>query len=252
MRAAMKCVGVIALTAALVAGLASEAQAVIVPPDAVPTPAPYFGGVVLDSVYYPSVTGMDAGGNIFFTATVAATVVLAPNTNAYCPSGSCIDFYYQVSNISAPPPPTDVDPIQRSTHTNFAGFITDVYNIITPGILIPCPACPGGTYALGAIAPVLATHSTASTVGFEFLDLLAPGTTSLVFLIRTDATDYVPGATNLINGAIASVITFAPATNGVVPEPGQLTLFGFGLTALALVARRRKQRKADLQDSSTT
>jgi hypothetical protein len=252
MRAAMRVLVLTVMATAMLAAFAPEAQAVIIPPSNVPTPAPFFGGVQLDSVYYGNVQGMDSNGDVFFTATISAAVYLASNPNPYCVGGKCIDFYYQISNISNAVPPTNVDPIARSTHTNFAGFVTDVYNIVTPGIFIPCSACPGGTFAVGTIAPVLATRNTPSTVGFEFLDLLAPGTTSIVYVIRTDATDYKPGATNLINGAVATRTTFAPAVGNItVPETSELTLFGLGLTGIAVMARRRKTRKVETQEEAT-
>jgi hypothetical protein len=55
-------------------------------------------------------------------------------------------------------------------------------------------------------------------------------------VIKTNATSFGAGSTNVINGAIATVVTFSP-----VPEPGFYGLIGAGLAGLLYAARRRKR-----------
>jgi hypothetical protein len=133
-----------------------------------------------------------------------------------------LDFYYQVRNDTS-----STTIAHRETEFNFGGFTTDVY--ATVGGF--------GIFGVGVEAPTDADRSggTGATVGFEFQTqpppgsgTLNPGELSYVKIIRTNATEYTTGVSNLINGGVAEVATFAPT---VIPEPATLLLVGLGLAA---------------------
>lgn len=83
-----------------------------------------------------------------------------------------------------------------------------------------------------------ADRGVADTLGFNFaktgVDKLVPGSNSTVFWALSDATEYTLSTAQIINGAVATVPTFAP-----VPEPATMVALGAGLAALA--ARRRRK-----------
>jgi PEP-CTERM motif len=101
----------------------------------------------------------------------------------------------------------------------------------------------GGSH--GTVAPQLVDRVTAGTVGFSFnapfTIPVSPGTTSTVLIIQTNATNFEPGAANIIDGSVASVGAFAPSgtTTRPTPEPSSLMLFGTGLLTVAGALRRK-------------
>jgi hypothetical protein len=72
-----------------------------------------------------------------------------------------------------------------------------------------------------------------------------PGETSRVLVIRTNATDYIPGLSFVGDPIVAGAFTFAPggAALAAVPEPASLALLSSAFAAAGYLARRRTKRK---------
>lgn len=130
-----------------------------------------------------------------------------------------LDFVYTVKNDGP-------DSLHRVTmFPYFSSSITDVY------------------HDLGSVSPTYADRNALAngTVGFWFLDSpfgvpIGPGMTETL-LIRTHDTAYSGALLSVIDGATATVGSFAPA-----PLPSSLVLFGTGLLGFAgrLARRFRK------------
>lgn len=161
----------------------------------------------------------------FSDGTISGTyeeAVVSDTTNPY---GSG-DFDFEI----AINPNTGTDAVGRVTETGYAGFSTDVgYDSLFCGIEF----CGSSTL----VAPTAVDRSlSGGTIGFTFASgALAPGDSSYILEIATNATSYTSsGTAHFIDGGDAAIADFAPS----VPEPTTLSLMGMGL--LSLLGLRKK------------
>lgn len=200
------------------AGAMSNAQASVLAVDVsgvnVDTVASYFGGTLLDSA---TSALSNAGWN-----GIARTAVYKTDTG--------LDFYYQYSNDES-----SHNGIHRFTGFDFSSLgATDVHVYQT--------AAGFGIFEDGTITSNYADRSHSGVIGFEFTPVaigdIAPGATSYIQVIRTNATSYQPGNFVISNGISENATGFATA----VPEASNsmLVLSGLGLIGLIGVRRSRK------------
>ena len=164
--------------------------------------------------------------------TTAGTTSGTLRTAVFRESSGTLDFYYQVSNDAS-----SKTSIGRESNTFFDGFLTSV-GFRTDGSSDAMLA-PAG-FANGTMAPDL-TDRNAGVIGFNFslvvTDKIAPGETSNILIISTNAMNYTKGNAELLDGGATTVAAFQPTS---VPEPTTMALLGGGLLALAGIRRYRR------------
>ncbi|HEY3937120.1 MAG TPA: PEP-CTERM sorting domain-containing protein [Bryobacteraceae bacterium] len=146
-----------------------------------------------------------------------------------------LDFVYQVSNDAG-----STDSIGRVSAINFTGWSTDVGYTSTGSAL-------GSGFVDGTIAPELVDRvSPGDSIGFSFnaplTTLIAPGQTSTMLIIETNATTYKPGDLNIIDGGVSTVATYEPGSAPTTPEPASMLLMGGGLLLMARIRRVKRVR----------
>ena len=189
------------------------------------------------SVALDPITGLPAGSIVSNGGTVTVTPFSASEHGGVVFSGTLylavykeaatgfLDFLYQ-AQINK----TSLDALTRQTSVDFrlaAGFVDATY--IRVGGTVP----PGFLSLKPQTVPTSADLSSdGSTVGFTFGHGdrgLGPGTTSVVYMIRTHVKGFHGGSSTLINREVpAPIPTFAPG-----PEPSTLVLFAGCFLGLA-------------------
>jgi len=170
----------------------------------VPIVAPSYTGTLTSSVY-----DMDSGNTSGSTA---------------------LTFTYQITNFVG-----SLHDLHRFTVSSFANFTTDV-SYFSP--------------TAGAVPTFIDRNPAGDVVGFSYPITIpgvfvgtpiAPGVTSALMVIQTDAQLYKTTLASVINGSVTMVLSLAP--DRLVPEPSTLTLGAMGLVGTAIVALRRRRRR---------
>jgi hypothetical protein len=206
---AARIVVVLVAVAVLLLGVVPAGAALVAPGASMlvlAEPAPT--GAIIDTITSPFVTA-------FYSGSVTTNVIAGDGTNAL----GGLTFTYQVTLAAGSPGGVD-----RINGIDYTGWLTDTSFVAGSGTSVNPTTTDRG--------------ATGAEVGFNFvppplgLGELAPGTTSPLLVIQTNAPAYVAGTVNIIDGAVSAVGSFGPA----IPEPAML---GFGMIgALGLLRRR--------------
>lgn len=214
---------------AAVALYAAPASATIIvagtPPPGAPT-TPFVGssGTLLASSSVP-------GSALTFSATF--------NSAVYLNASGFLDFYYQVVRTGTGTAPTGNDqPITSFTVSPFDSFLVDAQSLA--GGFGPFVVSNNGADTSGVSRSL---SGDVMTVNFG-LNNLAGSDSSLVYIFRTNATNFASGTFGILDGSSMQGLTFAPTV--ALPEPStwMTMLAGFGVCGLALRFRRRKTKAA--------
>ena len=171
---------------------------------------------------------------------ISGTIVSA----VYQETGGTLDFLYQVTD-NATCPSMPCDPIVRETDTNFAGWLTDVATRTDGGNTSSVTGLGASDPFVNGLVPPLTAdrNSTGDTVGWNFTlaagDQIAPGQTSVVLIIGTNATHFTAGDAFAIDGGVTQVAAFEPTSGSTVPEPTLGWLLGGAMLAMAAYRRFR-------------
>lgn len=171
-------------------------------------------GVTLAS----SSTGFIVAGA--FSGTLTTEVIAGASSN---PLGG-LTFLYQVSNDGAAGP----NSIGRMSLASMAGFVIDASYDPASGV---APAS-------------IDRNPSGDVIGYNFVPtpidplagFLAPGNSSTLLILHTDAPTYRAAVASLIDGGVITVPTFGPA----VPEPSTIVLGLGSLVSLAALRLRRR------------
>jgi len=154
--------------------------------------------------------------------------VYANPANTFC--SGCLDFALQVTNNAG-----STDSIGRVTVSSFAGALADI------GYSPVGSAYPGGLFVDGTAAPQLVDRVLpGDSIGFTFnapVALpIAPGQTSTVLEVQTNATHFGVGNANINDGGVTTVVGFAPVVDNdlSIGSAPNITTTATGLSGAAV------------------
>ena len=163
-----------------------------------------------------------------YTGFLTSNVYDGDSTNPFGPTA--LTFTYLLTNN-----PTSTHELHRFVVSSFQSFATDVsYSSLTGGLeptfidRNPLGDVIGFSFPT-PIPPVLASFGA-----------LAPGLTSRLMVIQTNATRFTFTTASVIDGSTTGVLSLAPDV--LVPEPGTLTLGALGLIGTMAIAIRKRRR----------
>jgi len=163
-----------------------------------------------------------------FSGTLTTTVIRDDPSNPFAgigdpnPANHGLTFVFQLHNDA-----TSATSIGRMTNIDYSGFLTDV------SYQIPAAGLPPTSTDRSGFA--------GATVGWDFtgvplgLGKLAPGQTSALLVIQTNAPGFTDVQANVIDGSVLQALSSGPVPSPNVPEPTALA----ALAAAGLILRRR-------------
>jgi len=193
-----------------------------VPPDVFTTPV---DGPFLATTGTLPFTAHNSLGQVTITGTYVAEVYSDPS-NVFCPG--CLDFLFEITSNT-----TSTDVIARITDAYFGTYLTDV------GYSTGTGSVPGGIF------PVTVDRSSdGGVIGFNFSVPagVQPGQETEILEIETNATSFMPGSLQIIDGSDTSILAYAP---GTAPEGSTvgMMLLGMMLFGIAFLTNRRAAAK---------
>jgi len=211
----------VALTAVMLAGSTAQATPLTPGQKGAPSVINISGDKLVASGSHTE-NGKNDQNQTVFTATLTYAV--------YRTAAGTLDFVYQITNSAG-----SMDSLERLANSRFRNVTTDVGYSATD--------IAGGVFSnSGTVVPTQVTRSSGlgDIVGFNFDTAIAPGATTQILVIRTNARSFSTGSSSIINGGTANYGTFQPT-----PEPTSLVLLGSCLAGLGATAgwRRFRQRK---------
>jgi hypothetical protein len=175
--------------------------------------------------------------NNFSFSTTGGTTSGTIESAVYMEAGGTLDFYYQVFNSA-----NSSTAIARLTATSFSSQVNDV----STGYRVDGSSLSGTTFQDGMVPPVTGDlNADGTVVGFSFQPpdsaKVAPGMTSNVLVVSTNATSFTQGNVSVIDGGTATVLGYQPTPSSTTPEPTSFLLLGGGLLALSGLSRLRRR-----------
>ena len=147
----------------------------------------------------------------------------------YQEAGGTLDFIFQVQNNKA-----SVDNLSRIEGGIYSGYDVSAFY-----------STQAGGLGVGSQVPNSAFETNSTGVGFNFMSglgsaNLAPGTTSDVLIVRTNAKSYINSLEGVSDNTTVNVASYSPAA--AVPEPASVIPFALGgLGLLGLIVRKTRR-----------